>query len=155
EGARWHLGRNRAEIGYAPESAIELNRIGELKASQETAFEVTARDSAGRPWDDLPLDQRWRGYGYADYSNGKWNRLTINRLNARPANRSSQGGLPDFGPGTVTLEYQFKEQVHGVVLAEPVYYEPGGTIPVVCVLRGSEVFGFQHGDTSFFAPTGR
>ena len=146
----WRLNRARGEVGYAPEGPVDLTRSGSLQPSREMAFEVTARDAAGKPVDDLPLDQRWRGVHYIDYSNGRWQKASwLYLINSPLFALGSPGGLPDFGPGETVLTFRLAPRVRGFVLADPVYYEPGKSTPVVHEHQGQTVNGMQLGDGTF------
>jgi transglutaminase-like putative cysteine protease len=128
-GTYWQLRQSRMETGYAPDSAVDLTRTGELETSQEMALEVKATDRNGLPFNDLPSDLRWRGRGYVDYDNGRWVRFVPRRLAASDPRGApdgpSDGRLPDLGPDQVILEYRLNPKVRGgVVLADPTVYDP-------------------------------
>jgi hypothetical protein len=62
-----------AEVGYS--DAMDLNRTGRLRPSDEVAFEVEARDAGDGPKTDLDREQRWRGAVLDHYERGRWSNL--------------------------------------------------------------------------------
>lgn len=155
QGMRWQLPRNQLETGFSPDAAIDLAKTGTLHVSQDPAFEVTALNADGSPKDDLPVGQRWRGTGYVEYDNGKWNRNINFRLFASPPTgglveqTKTRGRLPDLGPDRFTLEFNLSQKVRGVVLADPVVYAAGQPGPVIHEFGGGTVNWVQHWDGTF------
>jgi len=125
--AKFSFDNSRIEIGYAADQMIDLNRTGELRENPETAFEVRAADSRGRPKDDLDPEQKWCGAFYVGYTRGVWRRDIVVQLPTVPQTRppTVPWAPPDFGPNGYTLTYTVPRKLRSRFLAEPVAWQQG------------------------------
>lgn len=142
--------KERVEIGYAADQMVDLTRTGELKANTEEAFTVRA-ESGGRPAEDLPPGQRWRGAALTHYRAGGWRRddsiaLPTVRLSARNV-RPWQA--PDFGPDRLRLTFAVPARLKAEFLADPPFWVPGLPVPVADLTPQGPVGWFVLSDGSF------
>lgn len=140
------------ETGFA--NSIDLNRTGQLKFSNDTAFEVLAQHADGSPKLDLSQQQRWRGVVLDRYDRGQWYGqppMPDPLREKYPANKGRQpqgsSGLPRLGPNQYFLSFDVDVQrVFGLFLAEPVT-SANGRPPIVSLhQRGVEPWQFQWKD---------
>jgi hypothetical protein len=126
------FGSGRIEIGYAAEQMIDLTQTGDLQSNPETAFEVTATNSDGRPKEDLDPTQRWRGTVLVTYAGGTWRRDTQTIFPTFPNTIVAPGPWtpPDFGPNGYKLEYAVPGKLRSRFLIDPVIWQPGQVVPV-------------------------
>ena len=125
------IGRPRMEIGYSSDPMVDLNRVGNLRSNPEVAFEVLAEEADGRPKDDLPLTQRWRGKVLAGYAGGVWKEAdTPFPQVARSALTAGPWSPPDLGPGRYRLTFTVPAALKGLFLADPVAWVAGQPSPV-------------------------
>jgi hypothetical protein len=153
--------RGQMETGYSP--TMDLNQTGEVKVSDEEAFQVKVENADGQPKRDLSPQQRWRGTTLDVYENGRWG--SRRRLMFFPGNRPihapiPEGGrddLPHLGPDeffvTFTLD---NRRVRGLFLAEPVASPQSGNVSV-CSLGRPERWApyFRERDNCLGAPPDR
>jgi transglutaminase-like putative cysteine protease len=127
---------------------INLNGTGTVELDDEAAFQVVARDAAGRPKLDLPGDQRWRGTVLDWYEDGKWTTVFQRPPRAFPGPRNVQEQLPDFGPGQYYLTFDVKpRRAGGLVLAEPIRLGPPDARQPVLSSNGRFPLFFVAADT--------
>ncbi len=144
-GPRWSMSGVSLETGYDSPQMTDLTRTGEMRVNTEGAFEVTATDSAGRPFDGLPLGQRWRGVSLVRYDAGRWRGSTNqDRLIDFP----SQAVLnqlrpptapPALAPGMVRLDFALRGKTTEPPLADPVRWVAGGGSPAWAAGRAGRV----------------
>jgi hypothetical protein len=155
-------GRRNLVTGFDTE--LDMGVSGSVQVSEEVAFEVTVVDARGRPKEDLPDDQRWRGGTLSLYDTGRWlPRITV-QLYDETLQDNGTGETPPRGHGFAPLPLAVHRHTHtndrlpelggeqyfltytldrrragGFFLAEPVILGPGATEhPYVC-LRGPDL----------------
>lgn len=138
--ATWQIptAEGKLESGAPEEAKLDLHRTGELSLDNEVVLEVKAAYRDGRPKNDLPADQRWRGQVFRHYDKGEWQRAP--RGSSTPqqpravatADMPREVTLPDFGrPDQYYLTYFVRAPLGPApVVSDPVY-RPGNAIPVV------------------------
>ena len=148
----WQFGRTRLETGMTTDQAVDLNKAGDLQVNREIVYEVRARARDGSPYLDLPGEQRFRYYTFANYDAGRWQKLGSSRQNtvyARGASMPLLTVAPDLGPGQIELTFAQKIVLPAPVLADPVAWRVDQPAPVSNVEDGTLWFQPQDG---FFAP---
>jgi transglutaminase-like putative cysteine protease len=115
---------------------INLNGTGTIELDDGIAFQVVATDAEGRPLQNLPGEQRWRGAVLDWYEHGKW--TMTRQIQAGPRARSAPQELPDFGPGQFFLTFTIEaRRAGGLVLAEPIRLgPPTARLPVLVFEAG-------------------
>src|SRR5262249_49322842 len=108
-----------AVVGYA--DAMDLNRTGRLRQSDEVAFEVEARDAGDGPKTDLEMDQRFRGAVLDHYERGRWGSIALTTLAGRRSGdwQFSRILIPRPQRGEFTLSYTVPPESSGLFLADP------------------------------------
>src|SRR5262249_2075913 len=127
--------RGQMETGYSP--TMDLNQTGEVKVSDEEAFQVKVEKADGQPKLDLDPQQRWRGTTLDLYDNGRWGvrRRPLfgpwGRSVYPPVPEGGRDDLPNLGPDAyfITFNVDYRRS-RGLLLAEPVAPPQGGDIPV-------------------------
>ena len=154
-GERWAFTKSRLETGYNPESAHDMNKIGDLENNMQVAFEVEIVNRDGGPLAEIEPSRLWRGTSYSDYDIGRW---------LRGSYRSGHGGslrlpkppeeyvAPDLGPTQYDLEFHGGEKVSGPVLSSPICWADRGCSPVSSVVDGWHLGWSLLHDGSFVAP---
>lgn len=148
----WQFGRTRLETGMTTDQAVDLNKAGELQVNREIVYEVRARARDGSPYLELPGEQRFRYYTFANYETGRWQKIANSKQNtvyARGASMPLVNVVPDFGPDQIELTFTAKLSLPAPVLADPVAWRVDQPAPVSNVSDGSLWFQPQDG---FFAP---
>lgn len=160
QGVSWELfSRGKIETGLPHDGTPDLSRTGQLTPSREIAFEVYASRPDGRPVQDLSPAQRWRSAAYVEYQSprGLWtpNFRVVSKPLVPPTPTDLRTPtpnllLPDFGPSTIRLDFRLVTRGSGLILADPVSFDPGGRTPVAIPLRnGNYAYAVQYWDTSF------
>ncbi len=152
-GERWGFTKTRLETGYNPETSHDMNKVGDLEASAEVAFEVTATHRDGRPKADSDPDQLWRGTSYSDYDRGSWIRQQYVSGHAARFLVAAKGvdyRPPDLGPSQYELEFRATDKMGGPVLASPIAWAEGQETPVSTVRNGNRFAWPANYDASFF-----
>lgn len=123
------LARSRARIthtGFSDE--INLNRVGQLEIDDTVVFTVSVTDYLGRPYRDLPLDQRWRGVVLDRYDDGHL-RSDLNWSSGKHVARPTVRPAPTAN--TLHVEFKVPGAAGGLFLAEPIPLGPvPGVLPV-------------------------
>jgi transglutaminase-like putative cysteine protease len=131
-----------AQAGFA--EGINLNRTGAVEVSDDPAFTVVVRDAEGRPCDDLPPGQRWRGALLEYYTDGVW--ASLQRMPRRAIFPLPEHALLAFGPDDRHFEFTVEpRRAGGVFLAEPVCLgpAPGPRLPVLVETPAPEPLFFE------------
>jgi transglutaminase-like putative cysteine protease len=133
-GARWSVSGTNLETGYDSPQMTDLTRTGDLRVNTEVAFEVVIRDAAGRPFDDLPMGQRWRGVAFGLYDAGKWRGTAVKRLieyadQAMPDQRGPFNP-PPVTPDVLVADFFPQTKTSEPPVADPVRWRPGAGSPV-------------------------
>ena len=154
-GERWGFAKTRLETGYNPESNPDMKEVGDLEASAEIAFEVTAKSRDGSPITDRDPNQLWRGASYSEYAGGRWSRKEYfsghaARFIATPKGHTYRS--PDLGPGQYTLDFRGAPKMGGPVLASPIAWAEGQQSPVSTVTGAGGVAWSANYDSSFVMP---
>jgi transglutaminase-like putative cysteine protease len=151
----WQFGSSRMTTGYSDEQMIDLTRTGELRVSHEVAFRVRATYPDGRPKEDIPPDQRWRGMALCFYERGHWLPASIGTIVADgtrlipPPAVGPRYVPPDLGPGEYKLDFTPLVPISRPPLADPVAWVPGGAPPAYTESRGDPRPWWQDVDGSF------
>jgi transglutaminase-like putative cysteine protease len=153
EAGKFDFGRQRMQTGYAADQMVDLNRAGTLQPNPEPAFEVTVTTDDGRPKDDFPADQRWRGNTLGQYDRGAWHPRVLDLPRAlAPAGRWS-GRLPDLGPGRFRVTFDIPAKLRSLVLTDPVVWAPGEPPPVLFLGADGQTPWYQMTTLDSFFPT--
>jgi len=154
-GVPWELFNARLESGMPLDGTPDLGRTGQLKPSREIAFEVTATDRNGQPFDTLPADLHWRGASYTEYQSprGRWLRA-IGKPILAPGDSefwppTARIEFPDLGPDSVRLEFRIVSRTGGPLFADPVVHRPGQRPTIAVPLGNSFGYAVQYWDGSF------
>lgn len=146
------------EVGYA--QAIDLAQTGQLRLSNEIAFEVTAQNADGTPKLDLSEATRWRGAVLEHYDKGVWLApvplmtmpppevaLPAMRRSVRPRPPRVITELPDLGPSQFFITFDMSmRQLRGMFLAEPVIVQREDRPPVIPVNAEEQPWRFHTKD---------
>jgi transglutaminase-like putative cysteine protease len=128
--------RGQMEMGYSP--TMDLTQTGEVKVSDEEAFQVKVENADGQPKLDLSPQQRWRGTTLDLYENGRWGgrrRAYVVPWGRRhvypPIPEGGRDDLPTVGVKSffVTFNVDYR-RARGLMLAEPVAPPHAGDVPV-------------------------
>jgi transglutaminase-like putative cysteine protease len=115
---------------------MDLSHAGPVHLGAEEAFQVRATDDRGRPADDLPPDQRWRGGVLDSYDRGQWtNRIWSKHPDL--ARLPPSVDPPPLAHGQRALLFNVHARANSLVLAEPLRAAgPAGRRTLVTVEGG-------------------
>jgi hypothetical protein len=129
-GAAWVMTKNKYEIGQSSEPKVDLNKTGELVATDEIAYVLHATDRNQARLVELPIEQLWRARSLTEYNRGAWSRGTyLPSLNIWDLDGTLGASVnPDeFGPDGYVIEFHPKEKEIFPVLASPVWWSANKT----------------------------
>jgi hypothetical protein len=148
------LGKPRVEIGYAADQMVDLTQTGDLEPNRQVAFEVRAWRGE-TPWNDLPLDVRWRGRTLRRYFNGTWQPGEMRLPVIEPLARNAvPWNPPELAANQISLHFTLPPLMPSVFLAEPVIWAGQQAAPVATLANNAYRSWVPYPDGSFI-PGGR
>ena len=154
-GERWGFAKTRLETGYSPENTHDMGKTGDLEASAEVAFEVSATNPDGTAKTDFDPGQLWRGTSYSDYEIGSWLRKAYasgHSSRFRVAQPTDEYRGPNLGAAQYDLVFAGGEKVAGPVLSSPVCWVDDQDSPVSSIVSGLPSGWIAFYDGSFISP---
>ncbi|MGL6073461.1 MAG: DUF3488 and transglutaminase-like domain-containing protein [Fimbriiglobus sp.] len=159
---QWKFGTQRLETGLSDGQFVDLNRAGDLNVNREVVLEFQVTDRVGAAYEQVSPEQRFRVYSFNEYSQGRWQKLTADRLlgpgtilpmepdgpRTPRQNEKHASQIGSFGPDQ--LQFSFQPRVRNDwALVDPVRWVINDYPPIQTIHDDEEWPWLQLPDTHF------